>query len=41
MWVCVGGQYGKIEGLKWMKTGMCYLCGFYELVKMVCGMVDG
>ena len=28
MWVCVGGGYGKIEGLKWMKFSMSYLCGF-------------
>ena len=24
-----------------MKVGVWYLCEFYELVRMVCGMVDG
>ena len=41
MWVCAGGEYGKFEGLEQMKVGMWYLCEFYEVVRMVCGMVDG
>ena len=41
MWVCAGGEYGKFEGLEQMKVGMWYLCEFYEVVGMVCGMVDG
>ena len=38
VWVCVSGEYGKLEGLK---VGVWYLCEFYEWVGMVCGMVDG
>ena len=41
MWVCVGGDYGKLEGIEQMKVGVWYLCEFYELVRMVCCMVDG
>ena len=22
VWICVGGVYGKIEGLEWMKFGI-------------------
>ena len=40
MWVCVGGEYGKFEGLEQMKVGVSYLCEFYEVVGTVCGMVD-
>ena len=32
---------GKLEGLKQMKVGLWYLCGFYELVGTVCGLVEG
>ena len=41
MWVSVGGECGKLEGLKQMKVGLWYLCEFYELVGIVCGLVDG
>ena len=41
MWVCVGGEHGKLGGLKQMKVGVWYLCEFWELIRMVCGMVHG
>ena len=41
MWVCVGGEHEKLEGLKQMKVGVWYLCEFCELIRMVCGMVHG
>ena len=40
MWVCVGGEYGMLEGLKQIKIGVWYLCEFYEKVGMLCGKVD-
>ena len=39
MWVCVGSEYEKIEGLKWMKFDMWYLSEFYKLVEMVWGIL--
>ena len=41
MWVCVRGEHQKLEGLERMKVGVWYLCKLYELVEMVCGMIDG
>ena len=41
MRVCIGGEYRKHEGSKQMKVGVWYLCEFYEVVEMVCAMLDG
>ena len=40
MRVCVDGEYGKLDGLERMKLDVWYLCELYELVGMVCDMVD-
>ena len=41
MWVCVGGEYGKLGGLKQLMVRVWYPYEFCELIRMVSGMVDG
>ena len=41
MWVCVGGEYGELGGLKQLMVRVWYLSEFCELIRMVSGMVDG
>ena len=40
-WLCGIGEYGMLEGLKQMKLEVWHLSEFYELVGMVCSIVDG